>query len=269
MTRLCRFAALAVLGGLAAASLGAGLVARHSYSEQFREHANAAPGARFPLGTDSLGRDRFSRLLHGSRVSLLLAPAAALLSVALAAAAGLGAALGGSWARRLLMAGADLFLSLPWLFLLLTVRAVLPLNVDPAVSIAITFALLGALGWPATARIVCTAAGQMLSAAWFTQALAAGCRRRRLLLTHLLPGMRPVLAAQFWLLVPAYLLSEANLGLLGLGITEPLPSWGGLLRELESLPLVAEQPWVLTPAVLLLAATASLQVLLTGKERTS
>ena len=101
----------------------AGWVAQHSYAEQFRDSISAPPSAQFWLGTDELGRDRFARLLYGTRVSLLLAPAAALLSTLLAALIG-GAAgyLGGRW-ERLVTAGVDLFLSLPWLFLLLAVRA--------------------------------------------------------------------------------------------------------------------------------------------------
>ncbi len=72
--------ALAILGLVALASLGAGWIAPSSYAQQFRDAISAPPSARFWLGTDELGRDRFSRLLYGTRISLLLAPAAALLS---------------------------------------------------------------------------------------------------------------------------------------------------------------------------------------------
>ena len=125
-----------------------------NYAAQFREDLDARPSVRFPLGTDALGRDRLARLLYGSRVSLTLAPAAALLSCVAAALIGGFAGLAGGWTERIVLAILDLFLSLPWLFLLLTVRACLPLNVSPVVSMAITFLLLGLLGWPASARVV-------------------------------------------------------------------------------------------------------------------
>jgi ABC-type dipeptide/oligopeptide/nickel transport system permease subunit len=69
-----------------------------------------------------------------------------------------------------------------------------------------------------------------------------------------LPHLRPVLAAQFWLLVPAFILGEANLGILGLGVAEPLPSWGSLLGELQSLYSLRAEPWRLAPAILVLAS---------------
>ena len=143
-----------VLGVVALASLAAGVLAPSSYSEQFRDSISAAPSARFLLGTDELGRDRFARLLYGTRISLLLAPAAAFLSTLIAAVIGGTAGyLGGRW-ERAVTSCIDLFLSLPWLFLLLTVRALLPLNTSPVTSVMITFLLLGCLGWAMPARII-------------------------------------------------------------------------------------------------------------------
>src|SRR6201988_146924 len=135
MNRAQKLAA-AVLGLVILASLAAGWIAP-SYSEQFRDAISAPPSSRFPLGTDELGRDRLARLLYGTRVSLLLAPAAALLSTLLAALVGGTAGYLGGRCERAVTAGLDLFLSLPWLFLLLAVRALLPLNTSPLTSVPI------------------------------------------------------------------------------------------------------------------------------------
>jgi peptide/nickel transport system permease protein len=81
-----------------------------------------------------------------------------------------------------------------------------------------------------------------------------------------LPNLRPVLLAQFWISVPVFLLTEANLGLLGLGVAEPLPSWGGQLRELENFVAVAQNPWILAPAAMLLVVVSAFQFLLSRKE---
>jgi ABC-type dipeptide/oligopeptide/nickel transport system permease subunit len=73
--------------------------------------------------------------------------------------------------------------------------------------------------------------------------------------------------AQFWISIPVFILSEANLGLLGLGISEPLPSWGALLKDLENYTAVLQNPWMLAPVVLLVAVVSSLQLLLRTEDR--
>jgi peptide/nickel transport system permease protein len=229
------------------------------YDRQFRDSPNAAPSRHFLLGTDDLGRDRLSRLIYGTRVSLLLATAAAALSCL--AAAVLGGAAGLGIADTLILGVADLFLSLPWLFLLLMVRAFLPLNVSPLLSVTITFLLLGALGWAAPARVVRAAVRKLSASDFILQARASGCSTWRLLWGHMLPNAMPILWAQLWITIPAYVLAETTLGMLGLGVMEPLPSWGNLLRELEG-GSIAEHPWLLAPVVLLAAAVGSFQTVL-------
>src|ERR1700689_3134183 len=263
---LKRTIALTVLAIAVAAALTAGWVAQHSYAEQSREVISAPPSAQFWLGTDELGRDRFARLLYGTRISLLLAPAAALLSTLLAGLVG-GAAgyLGGRW-ERMVTAGVDLFLSLPWLFLLLAVRALLPLNTSPVTSVMITFLLLGCLGWAGPARIIRAGTRTLVNSAFLVEASSSGISRWRLFWRHLLPNLRPILLAQFWISIPVFILSEANLGLLGLGVSEPLPSWGALLRELENSSAVLQNPWMLAPAILLVVVLCCLQLLLGTEE---
>jgi peptide/nickel transport system permease protein len=251
MTGWRRFA-MVLLASLYLAALAAGWLAPTGYAVQFREFPSAPPSHTFLLGTDELGRDFFARLLYGSRISLTLAPAAAALATLIGAVAGLAAGYLGGWIDICLSRLADLFLSVPWLFLLLSVRAALPLNVNPLESIAITFLLLGLLGWAAPARMVRAAARQLKGDDFMLQARARGCSPLRMLTLHLLPSMRPVLAAQFWTSIPIFILSETNLGFLGLGIAEPLPSWCNLLAGLQKIDVVAGSPWRLAPLVLLL-----------------
>jgi len=265
MSRI-RLVAIVFLTLAFSAVLFADFLAPAPYAKQFREAPNAAPSGKHLLGTDDLGRDRFARLLYGTRVSLLLAPAAALLSTLIAGLIG-GAAgyLGGRW-ERTVTAGVDLFLSLPWLFLLLAVRALLPLNTSPVASVMITFLLLGCLGWAAPARIIRAGTRTLVNSDYLVQAAASGVSRWRLFWRHLLPNLRPILLAQFWISVPLFILSEANLGLLGLGVSEPLPSWGAMLRELENYSAVLQNPWMLAPAVLLVVVVSCLQLLLGTEE---
>ena len=266
MTRIRQFACV-LLVTVAVLSLGASVFAPANYATQFRDDLpNAAPSHQHWLGTDDLGRDRFSRVLYGTRVSLLLAPTAALLSTLLAAFVGaLAGYLGGTW-EKLAMAGADLFLSLPWLFLLLMVRAMLPLNISAFTSVTVTFLLLGMLGWAASARVVCAGAKTIRNSDFVLLARASGVSRARLLMLHVLPNLKPALLAQFWISIPVFILSEANLGVLGLGVTEPLPSWGSLLRELESYANFSNEYWRLVPLVLLVITVTSFQLILTRDE---
>ena len=265
--RTAQTIAIGVLGLVAIASLSAGFIAPSSYSEQFRDAISAPPSSHFLLGTDELGRDRFARLLYGTRVSLLLAPAAALLSTLIAALiGGLAGYLGGRW-ERYVTAGIDLFLSLPWLFLLLAARALLPLNTSPVTSVAITFLLLGCLGWATPARIIRAGTRTLVNADYLVQARASGISAPRLFWRHLLPNLRPILLAQFWISVPVFILSEANLGLLGLGVSEPLPSWGAMLRELENYSAVLQNPWMLAPVALLVIVVGCLQIVLRTEDQ--
>jgi len=207
-----------------------------------------------------------SRLLHGSRVSLLCAPAAAFVATAIAAAFGLVAGYFGGWVDEAASAVADLFLSLPWLFGLLTLRALLPLNMRPWASTAAVFVLLAAVGWASGARVVRASVARMRDAGSILHAKAYGCGGWRLLWVHLLPNLRPVLSAQFWLLVPVCILTEANLGILGIGVAEPMPSWGNMLTELQNYQRIPESPWILSPGILLVLVVASLHFVVSGNK---
>jgi ABC-type dipeptide/oligopeptide/nickel transport system permease subunit len=263
---LWRKLSYAVLALVLAASMAAGWLAPAGYAKQYREAADAPPSRAHWLGTDELGRDRFARVLYGTRISLLLAPAAALLSTLLAAIiGGLAGYLGGVWAR-VAMGIIDLFLSLPWLFLLITARALLPLNVSPLVSVLVTFTMLGLLGWTTAARVLCATAGSLRSSDFVRQARAAGLPGFRLFWVHVMPNLQPVLYAQFWISIPVFILAEANLGILGLGVAEPLPSWGSLLKELEGVVSVGEEPWKFVPLILLVVVVTSFQLLLSKQQ---
>jgi ABC-type dipeptide/oligopeptide/nickel transport system permease subunit len=178
---------------------------------------------------------------------------------------GLAGYLGGVWAR-IAMAVTDLFLSLPWLFLLIMVRALMPLNVSPLFSIVVTFFMLGLLGWTSAARVLCASSATLKDSDFVRQARASGVRGARLFWIHVLPNLKPVLYAQFWVSIPVFILSEANLGILGLGVAEPMPSWGSLLKELEGLVSVGEEPWKFVPLALLIVVVTSFQLVLSNQE---
>jgi len=193
-----------------------------------------APAHLFLLGTDRLGRDRFSRLLHGARPSLAAGLLAGLLAVGLGLAIGLAAGLAGGFLDTVSMRGSELFLALPWLYLLLAARAFLPLDLDPQASFLALVVIIGAASWSAPARLVRAVALGARELPHVEAARGFGAPPLYLALRHVLPLTLPAVSTQLTLRVPRYIVAEVTLSFLGLGLAEPAPSWGNLLAELRS-----------------------------------
>jgi len=169
------------------------------------------PGTIALLGTDGFGRDEFSRVLYGGQISVAAGLAATL--VALFAGTILGVISGyyGRWADESLMGATELLLSLPWLYFLLGVRAFLPLHLSPVR----TFLLL---------------------------TFVIGLLRR-----HILPQVFGILLAQATVLIPRYIAAEVTLSFFGLGVSEPVASWGNMLSALQQYSVLVSYSWMLAP----------------------
>ena len=239
------------------------------YASQNRDAIQQPPSKQYLLGTDELGRDNLSRLLSGLRLSLLLSTAGAACACILALLLGALSGFAGGPIETLLLSSISLVESVPWLFLFLTVRALLPLNVDPAASIWITFAMLALLGWTHAARVFQASAKEFRNSDTILYARACGIGGWRLWMRQALPALRQVSLTQFTLLIPTFILAEAGLGLLGLGVSEPLPSLGNLLRQLENRELVHSCPVVLVPLGVLVAVMLSFRAVCGDLEVTS
>jgi peptide/nickel transport system permease protein len=239
------------------------------YATQNRDAIQLAPTRQYLLGTDELGRDNLSRLLAGLRLSLLLSTGGAVCSCVLALFFGAMSGFAGGVIETLLLSSISLVESVPWLFLFLMIRAMLPLNVGPSTSIWITFAMLAVLGWTHAARVFQAAAREFRNSDAMMFARACGIGGWRLWLRQALPTMRQVSMTQFTILIPTFVLAEAGLGLLGLGVSEPLPSLGNLLRQLENRELVHSNPVVLVPLAVLVVVMLSFRTACGDLELTS
>jgi peptide/nickel transport system permease protein len=153
------------------------------------------------------------------------------------------------------------------MFVFIILRGTLPLNTSPAISIALTFGVMGIAGWALPARVFAACLAQCREAAWMMQARACGMAEWRIRTKHLWPHVRAVAWAQFRALVPAYILAEAGLGLLGLGVAEPATSLGNLIAELQHAGSIAAAPSVLAPLAVLAAITTSIELLRDRGER--
>lgn len=260
--------AVAWLLGIHLAALFAGTLAPYDPTEQRRSMPFEAPtgwtsrdpaAPIFVLGSDQFGRDQFSRLLFALRHSLAAAIAAAMLALALGTLAGVVAGWAGGWTDVLFMRLTELFVSLPWLYLLLAGRAFLPLDAPPIHALLLFVVLAGAIGWARPARLV---RGVVLSAKereYVQAARGFGGKPVYLMRTHVLPQLRPLLWTQGALTIPKYMLAETTLSFLGLGIGEPVPSLGGLLANLQQYHMLTSYWWMYLPAIVMITACAAWQ----------
>lgn len=217
----------------------------------------AEPGRLFLLGTDRFGRDLFSRLLHGTRISLFAGLLAGCVAVALGLFFGTLAGVSGGWVDALIMRWTELMASLPWLYLLLTVRALLPLDIEPARAFLLVCTLIALLGWGRTARLVRGLAASLERREFVAAARGFGAGPWRIAWRHVIPHTLPLALTQLALMVPQLILAEVSLSFFGLGIGEPTPSLGLLLADLGRLQGLTDHWWLGLPVVVLLVVVLS------------
>lgn len=239
------------------------------YAAQDRAEIDTGASRQHMAGTDELGRDRASRIATAMLLDGAGAIAASAIASTIALGLGLIAAFGTPWIGRTLLYLGDLFLTLPWIFLLMMVRSAMPLNMAPLQSAAVTFLLLGLLGGPAFLRVHYTRTTALRKTDWMLYARSSGLRPAQFL-RQLLPHLRPMLLTQFLLYLPACIIAEANLGTLGLGVNEPLASWGSMLQSLQNGLFLGSSHLIYLPIVLLVTMLMALELLaLNTKEANS
>jgi peptide/nickel transport system permease protein len=227
-----------------------------------------APGRLSLLGTDAFGRDVFSRVLHGGRISIAAGLLATLCALVVGMTFGALAGFFGGFLDRIVMRTADVFMALPWIYLLFAVRAALPLHIDTRATFLMLIAVLGIVGWARPARMI---RGIVLSARERTYVRAAegfGASSWYLLRRHILPHTYSIVLTQASVLIPQYLLAEVALSFLGLGIGEPTASWGSMLGTLQQYHVLASYWWMFAPALALVAVATAYHALTSlGHER--
>ncbi|GFK92828.1 Glutathione transport system permease protein GsiD [Fundidesulfovibrio magnetotacticus] len=229
-------AGLLMVGVVSAAALLAPWIAPHDPVALDVENILRPPGAAHWLGTDALGRDVFSRLVHGGRVSLWVGFLAVGLSVAVGLAFGLASGYFGGIVDEAIMRGVDVMLCFPSFFLILAVIAFLEPN------LANIMIVIGLTSWMGVARLVRAEALTLKGRDFVSAARLAGCGPARILARHILPNAAAPVLVSATLGVAGAILTESALSFLGLGVQPPTPSWGNMLLEGKEVLQIA--PWL-------------------------
>lgn len=219
-----------------------------------------AGGPLLLMGADALGRDVFSRLLYGARLSLGVTALGVLGALVLGAlVGGLAGSVGGG-TETVLMLIADFLLVLPGAYLVLVLRGALPAVLSTSEVFLLMAGLFAVAAWPHAARGVRAVVATERRRDYAVAARAAGASPFRLA-RHLLPAARGFLTVEVLLLIPALLVAEATVSYLGLGFPVPKASWGTMLQEAANVRMMAEAPWLLAPAAALFLVVLGVQLL--------
>jgi peptide/nickel transport system permease protein len=207
------------------------------------------------LGTDEQGRDQFSRLLHGGRISLSIGLVGVAISYPLGILVGGISGYFGGWIDAILMRLVEVLMTIPALYLLVALAAVLPPGLTSAQRFLLIVVITSFIGWAGLARVI---RGQVLSIKEreFVQASKAmGANPLYIIVRHVLPQTATYVIISATLSIPSYIGAEAVLSLIGLGIQQPDPSWGNLLSLSTNASILVLQPWLIWPPALLIILT--------------
>jgi ABC-type dipeptide/oligopeptide/nickel transport system permease subunit len=218
-------------------AISADLIARYDPLSVDSAQRLAAPSAAHWMGTDSFGRDVWSRIIHGARISLAVGLVSQGIALALGLVLGLIAGYYGKWVDEMVMRLADVTLAFPTLLLLIALVAAL----QP--SLGVVIATIGIVGWAGMARIV---RGQVLVVRQleYVQAIRAlGAGDARIIVRHVLPNVVAPVVIAATLGIAGAIMAEAALSFLGLGVQPPTPSWGAMIADGRDLSQLRSAPW--------------------------
>ncbi len=199
------------------------------------------------LGTDDLGRDVLARMLKGAGTSLLVVAAGICLYAVIGLTAGTIAAVAGGWVDSLLMRLCEIVLALPALYLILALRAILPLRMPYSQTFLLTVGTIAGVAWPTMARAVRGTVQQILRSGYVEAAVSLGCTRMFLIQRHLLPALPPLVFSQMVVAAPIFLLGEMSLSFLNMGFGDATESWGTMLRGMMDYRILTDFWWNLAP----------------------
>jgi peptide/nickel transport system permease protein len=215
----------------------------------------------FLLGSENLGRDLFSRIVYGARVSMCIGLVGVFISFSLGITVGAFSGLMGGMTDNLIMRWCEIEMSLPSFYFLLALAAVIPSGMSTVATFFMIVAIMAFISWAGFARVIRGMAASVRSAPFVEAGRALGASRTRLLVLHVIPTVLGFAAVNASLSIPGYILGESSLSLLGLGIQEPASSWGNLLSQAMDPQNIEHYPWVLIPGIFISIAVMAFNFL--------
>jgi len=209
----------------------------------------AKNGTAYFLGTDRLGRDILSRIIHGARISLTIGILGVAMSFVLGIVIGGLAGYYGGWIDAVVQRIIEVLQSIPSIPLWMALAAIMPVTWSPLLVYAGITIILGMLDWTGLARAVRSKLLALREEDYVQAAQILGAKPGRIIGRHLVPGFMSHLVASATLTIPGMILGETALSFLGLGLRPPVTSWGILLTEARSVNTLALYPWLLFPVL--------------------
>ncbi|MCA0991979.1 oligopeptide ABC transporter permease [Pseudalkalibacillus hwajinpoensis] len=236
-----------ILMVLLLASIMAPVLAPYSPYDSIKSEAGtldvlAPPGSEHILGTDSLGRDMLSRIIYGGRVSLSVAFVAVMIATVTGVLLGVIAGYYGRWIDTIIMRITDVVICFPVLFLAITVATILKPNLFNVMLI------IGLVSWTTMTRLVRGEVLRLREMDYIEATRAMGQRDFIIIMKHILPNIMAPIVVQGTLQTAEAILTESALSFLGVGVQQPVPSWGNMLNEATSIMVLQFKPWVWMPA---------------------
>jgi peptide/nickel transport system permease protein len=214
------------------------------------------------LGTDDQGRDQFTRLLYGGRVSLTIGLISTLVSFTLGCLIGAVSGYFGGWLDSLLMGGVEVIMSIPTLYLLVALTAILPDQMNNAQRFSLIVALLSLVSWAGLARVIRGQVMGIKQETFITAARSTGASHWRIIWRHILPQTSTYIVIAATSSIPGFTIAESVLSLIGLGIRPPDASWGNMLSLATNSSIIVLQPWLIwSPAILIVLTVLAYNLL--------
>lgn len=218
-------------------------------------------GRLYLLGTDINGRDVFSRILFGGRISMTIGFLALFVLFPIGLLYGGIAGYFGGKVDMLMMRFAEAVMSIPSFYLLIILASILPSGMTSVQRFMLIVVILALIGWAGFARVVRGMVLSIKNQEYVQAARSIGASRFRIIVKHILPQTTSFVIVAMTLSVPSYILSESGLSFLGLGIQQPDASWGNMLKEAQEYTNIIYRPWLLTPGFLIFIAVLAFNLI--------